>query len=101
MPTPTNKAKIKYVPFASYKCLLLQRQEVIVVYLQSLFISTPNFQAKVDSALVMFKNCLQPPIAFTLLCTVDSAVPHLLPLTIPIHQLGSFMVEQFTRKSTK
>jgi len=52
MPTPTNKAKIKYIPFAPYKCLLLLRQEVIV-YLQSLFISTPNFQAKADSALVM------------------------------------------------
>jgi len=43
MPTPTNKAKIKYVPFAPYKCLLLLRQEVIIVYLQSLFISILNF----------------------------------------------------------
>jgi hypothetical protein len=53
MSIPTYKAKIKYVPSAPYKRLLLLRQEVIIVYLQSLFISIPKFQAKVDSALVM------------------------------------------------
>jgi len=48
-----------------------------------------------------FKNCLQPPTAFMLLCNVDAAVPRLLPLTIPIHQSDSFMVEEVARKNSK